>query len=56
MPITTPLHFAEQVNRMFDRVAGHYDVLNWVMTAGLHHRWRERAVGGGGACSRRRRP
>jgi demethylmenaquinone methyltransferase / 2-methoxy-6-polyprenyl-1,4-benzoquinol methylase len=29
---------------MFDRVAGHYDVLNSVMTAGLHHRWRERAV------------
>src|SRR5580765_7636684 len=29
---------------MFDRVAGHYDVLNSVMTAGLHHRWRERAA------------
>ena len=29
---------------MFDRVAGRYDVLNSVMTAGLHHRWRERAV------------
>lgn len=36
--------FAEQVNRMFDRVAGNYDVLNSVMTAGLHHRWRERAA------------
>jgi demethylmenaquinone methyltransferase/2-methoxy-6-polyprenyl-1,4-benzoquinol methylase len=36
--------FAEQVNRMFDRVAGRYDVLNSVMTAGLHHRWRERAA------------
>jgi demethylmenaquinone methyltransferase/2-methoxy-6-polyprenyl-1,4-benzoquinol methylase len=29
---------------MFDRVAGVYDRLNSVMTAGLHHRWRERAV------------
>ncbi len=29
---------------MFDRVAGVYDVLNGVMSAGLHHRWRERAV------------
>ncbi len=29
---------------MFDRVAGVYDVLNSVMTAGLHHRWRARAV------------
>src|ERR1700755_370814 len=36
--------FAGQVNRMFDRVAGHYDTLNGVMTAGLHHRWRERAA------------
>jgi demethylmenaquinone methyltransferase/2-methoxy-6-polyprenyl-1,4-benzoquinol methylase len=29
---------------MFDRVAGVYDLLNTVMTAGLHHRWRARAV------------
>jgi demethylmenaquinone methyltransferase/2-methoxy-6-polyprenyl-1,4-benzoquinol methylase len=29
---------------MFDRVAGHYDLLNSVMTAGLHHRWRQRAA------------
>jgi demethylmenaquinone methyltransferase/2-methoxy-6-polyprenyl-1,4-benzoquinol methylase len=29
---------------MFDRVAGRYDALNSVMTAGLHHRWRERAA------------
>jgi demethylmenaquinone methyltransferase/2-methoxy-6-polyprenyl-1,4-benzoquinol methylase len=36
--------FASQVNRMFDRVAGNYDALNGVMTAGLHHRWRERAA------------
>jgi demethylmenaquinone methyltransferase/2-methoxy-6-polyprenyl-1,4-benzoquinol methylase len=29
---------------MIDRVAGRYDALNAVMTAGLHHRWRERAA------------
>lgn len=29
---------------MFDRVAGRYDLLNSVMTAGLHHSWRERAA------------
>lgn len=36
--------FAGQVNRMFDRVASRYDALNSLMTAGLHHRWRERAA------------
>ncbi|HEX3391120.1 MAG TPA: ubiquinone/menaquinone biosynthesis methyltransferase [Solirubrobacteraceae bacterium] len=35
---------ARQVRSMFDRVAGVYDLLNTVMTAGLHHRWRERAA------------
>lgn len=29
---------------MFDRIAGKYDLLNSVMTAGLHHAWRARAV------------
>ncbi len=29
---------------MFDRIAGSYDRLNSVMTAGLHHQWRRRAV------------
>ena len=29
---------------MFDRIAGRYDAMNSVMTAGLHHRWRERTV------------
>ena len=33
-----------QVQAMFDRVARFYDLLNSVMTAGLHHAWRERAV------------
>ncbi len=28
---------------MFDRIAGFYDLMNSVMTAGLHHRWRARA-------------
>jgi demethylmenaquinone methyltransferase / 2-methoxy-6-polyprenyl-1,4-benzoquinol methylase len=34
----------DQVRAMFDRIAGVYDLMNSVMTAGLHHRWRERAV------------
>jgi len=33
-----------QVRAMFDRIAGIYDRLNSVMTAGLHHQWRRRAV------------
>src|SRR3954463_16489349 len=35
---------ADSVRAMFDRIAGVYDLMNTVMTAGLHHRWRERAV------------
>jgi demethylmenaquinone methyltransferase/2-methoxy-6-polyprenyl-1,4-benzoquinol methylase len=35
---------APQVREMFDSVAGVYDVLNTAMSAGLHHRWRTRAV------------
>ncbi len=33
-----------QVRAMFDRIAGVYDLINTVMTAGLHHRWRARAA------------
>ena len=33
-----------QVRAMFDRIAGVYDVMNSVMTAGMHHRWRARAA------------
>src|SRR5881227_3836797 len=33
-----------QVRAMFDRIAGLYDLMNSVMTAGLHHRWRRRAA------------
>ncbi len=35
---------AGQVRAMFDRIAGVYDLMNTAMTAGLHHRWRARAV------------
>ncbi len=43
-PSRDSAQFAGQVNRMFDRVAGRYDLLNSLMTAGLHHRWRKRAA------------
>jgi demethylmenaquinone methyltransferase/2-methoxy-6-polyprenyl-1,4-benzoquinol methylase len=43
-PSDRPAQFAEQVQAMFDRIAGKYDLLNTLMTAGLHHAWRERAV------------
>jgi demethylmenaquinone methyltransferase/2-methoxy-6-polyprenyl-1,4-benzoquinol methylase len=33
-----------QVRAMFDRIARVYDRMNSVMTAGLHHRWRQRAA------------
>ena len=33
-----------EVRAMFDRIAGVYDRMNTVMTAGLHHRWRRRAA------------
>jgi demethylmenaquinone methyltransferase/2-methoxy-6-polyprenyl-1,4-benzoquinol methylase len=33
-----------QVQAMFDRIARVYDRMNSVMTAGMHHRWRERAA------------
>lgn len=32
------------MREMFDRIAGIYDRLNTVMTAGLHHQWRRRAA------------
>ena len=32
------------VERMFDRIAGPYDMMNRVMTAGLDRRWRDLAA------------
>jgi demethylmenaquinone methyltransferase / 2-methoxy-6-polyprenyl-1,4-benzoquinol methylase len=44
-PAVTPGTLEEpQVRAMFDRIAGLYDRLNSVMTAGLHHEWRRRAA------------
>jgi len=43
-PSRDSAQFAGQVNRMFDRIASRYDLLNSVMSAGLHHRWRDRAT------------
>jgi demethylmenaquinone methyltransferase / 2-methoxy-6-polyprenyl-1,4-benzoquinol methylase len=43
-PSRDSAQFAEQVNRMFDRVAQRYDLLNSLMSAGLHHHWRELAA------------
>src|SRR3954464_15084354 len=34
-----------QVRAMFDRIAGPYDLMNSVMTAGLPHRWGGRGAG-----------
>jgi demethylmenaquinone methyltransferase/2-methoxy-6-polyprenyl-1,4-benzoquinol methylase len=42
-PSRESAQFSEQVQGMFDRIAGRYDLLNSVMTAGLHHTWRKRA-------------
>jgi demethylmenaquinone methyltransferase / 2-methoxy-6-polyprenyl-1,4-benzoquinol methylase len=36
--------FARQVNRMFDRIACVYDLMNRVMTVGLDRDWRRRAA------------
>ena len=45
MSATAPGTLPEpQVRAMFDRIAGVYDRMNAVMTAGLHHRWRARAA------------
>ena len=43
-PTRTSDEFSSQVRGMFDRIAGVYDLINTVMTAGLHHSWRTRAA------------
>ncbi len=43
-PSRDSAEFATEVRGMFDRVASFYDVMNSVMTAGLHHEWRQRAA------------
>jgi demethylmenaquinone methyltransferase / 2-methoxy-6-polyprenyl-1,4-benzoquinol methylase len=44
LPSRESEEFSEQVRGMFDRISGVYDAMNSAMTAGLHHRWRERTV------------
>jgi demethylmenaquinone methyltransferase / 2-methoxy-6-polyprenyl-1,4-benzoquinol methylase len=43
-PSRDSAEFAADVRVMFDRIAGVYDLMNSAMTAGMHHRWRERAA------------
>lgn len=43
-PSRDSAEFSAQVRTMFDRIAGVYDRMNHVMTAGLDRRWRERAA------------
>jgi demethylmenaquinone methyltransferase/2-methoxy-6-polyprenyl-1,4-benzoquinol methylase len=43
-PSRESAQFSAQVQGMFDRIAGRYDLLNSLMTAGLHHGWRTRAA------------
>jgi demethylmenaquinone methyltransferase / 2-methoxy-6-polyprenyl-1,4-benzoquinol methylase len=43
-PSRDSAQFASDVRGMFDRIAGVYDLMNSAMTAGMHHRWRERAA------------
>ena len=54
LPTRDSPEFASQVRTMFDRIAGVYDLMNTAMTAGMHHRWRERAADAGRARARRR--
>ncbi|MGZ8512764.1 MAG: class I SAM-dependent methyltransferase, partial [Candidatus Limnocylindria bacterium] len=44
LPNRESTEFSAQVRTMFDRIAEVYDFMNTAMTAGMHHRWRERAA------------
>jgi demethylmenaquinone methyltransferase/2-methoxy-6-polyprenyl-1,4-benzoquinol methylase len=35
---------SEQVKEMFGSIAGRYDLINSVLSFGIHHRWRKKAV------------
>jgi len=35
---------SEQVKEMFGSIAGKYDLINTVLSFGIHHRWRKKAV------------
>ena len=43
-PYGTGRHKGEEVREMFDSIAPRYDVMNTLMTFGLHRRWRDRAI------------
>lgn len=34
----------DKVNHVFDRVAAQYDIMNDMMSAGLHHAWKDRLI------------
>lgn len=42
--VALPGREERRVRSMFDGIAARYDGMNTVMTAGLHHRWRRKAV------------
>ena len=44
-------HRAEKVHELFATIARRYDLLNDIMSAGFHRRWKQRLVGLAGAAS-----
>jgi demethylmenaquinone methyltransferase/2-methoxy-6-polyprenyl-1,4-benzoquinol methylase len=39
-----PAKDPSRISGMFDAIAGRYDLLNWILSAGLDRRWRSKAV------------